>query len=82
MAIVPTSRTANIPKKTDRKHVCLTSMTFVHKLTITVLMTIGMSEVMSYIFKICSSCIEIIRFLQETKTKKTTVVPLYCGTRN
>lgn len=54
----------------DRKQVCLTSMTFQHKLIIAILMKIGMSEVMSYIFKICSSSIEIIRFLQETKAKQ------------
>jgi len=45
-------------------------MTFQHKLIIAILMKIGMSEVMSYIFKICSSSIEIIRFLQETKAKQ------------
>jgi len=62
MAIAPTSRTVDICKKMDPNRVCLTSMTFVHKLIIAVLMTIGMAEVMSYIFKICSCCIEIIRF--------------------
>jgi hypothetical protein len=62
MAIAPTSRTVDICKKMDRKRVCLTSMTFVHKLVIAILMTIAMAEVMSYIIKICSSCIEIIRF--------------------
>jgi len=31
-------------------------MTFAHKLIIATLMTIGMFEVMSYIFKTCSSC--------------------------
>jgi hypothetical protein len=62
MAIAPTRRTVDICKKMDRKRVCLTSMTFVHKLVIAILMTIGMVEVMSYTFKICSSSIEIIKF--------------------